>query len=156
MSPSEKQIFLNLTPVQLMALIVLGESEGEPWDGKLGVAFVIRNRADLWKQTVPEVCLANNQFSCVNDGNARLPTLVDIARNFVGSDHPMLSDCCSAARVAFVKEQPSNIGVSTFYRVTGAPSPWFESEIKAGKLKYCCEIGKQTWYEETRFLNKEA
>ena len=148
MTSEEKALFLALTPVQLMATTILGEAEGEPFDGKLGVGFVIRNRADLWKQTVPEVCLANNQFSCVNDGNPRLPVLVQIARDFDGSNHPMLSDCCSAARVAFVKEQPSNVGEATFYKVTTAPSPWFEKEIAAGKLVKVCEIGKHEFFKE--------
>ena len=76
---------------------------------------------------------------------------MEIARDFSGSDHPMLSDCCSAARVAFVKEQPSNVGKATFYKVSTAPSPWFDKEIAAGKLVFEASIGKHDFYGEARF-----
>lgn len=59
----------GLTPEALdtAARTVWGEARGEPWDGKVAVAWVIRNRADnpgWWGRNVAEVCLQPFQFSC--------------------------------------------------------------------------------------------
>jgi len=50
----------------LLAATIFLEAEGEPDEGKLGVAWVIRNRADQWKQELRQVILAPRQFSCWN------------------------------------------------------------------------------------------
>mgnify|MGYP001599207590 CR=1 FL=1 len=50
----------------LMAAVDFLEAEGEPDDGKLGVVWVVVNRADRWQQTFKEVLLKPGQFSCLN------------------------------------------------------------------------------------------
>jgi spore germination cell wall hydrolase CwlJ-like protein len=50
---------------------LFGECRGEPENGQLAVAWVIRTRATWspptwWGKTVSEVCLAPEQFSCWN------------------------------------------------------------------------------------------
>lgn len=52
----------------VLALTVWGESRGEPVEGQIAVACVVRNRlrsGELWR----DVCLAPEQFSCFNDGD---------------------------------------------------------------------------------------
>lgn len=53
------------------ALTVYMEAEGEPDEGKLGVAWGIANRADRLKQSVPDVVLRAWQFSAWNTDSPR-------------------------------------------------------------------------------------
>ncbi len=55
--------------VELIARTVFGEARGETHQGKVAVAWVIKNRVDnpsWWGTTVQEVCLNPFQFSCWN------------------------------------------------------------------------------------------
>jgi len=56
------------------ACTVIGEARGEPIEGQVGVASVIRNRALAAKKPYKDICLAHGQFSCwnVNDPNFKL------------------------------------------------------------------------------------
>lgn len=60
--------------VRHMAVTVYGEARGEPLEGQVAVAYVIRNRAATRKQTISEVVHAPFQFSCWNpyDPNRQL------------------------------------------------------------------------------------
>ncbi len=61
------QVSLNLP-----AITIWREARGEGQPGMLGVAFVIRNRADhglLWPRDPDRVCLQRKQFSCWNDND---------------------------------------------------------------------------------------
>lgn len=57
-----------LTDKQALTLTLWGEARGEPLDGKIAVASVIRNRVKAG-QSYRAVCLAPFQFSCWNDGD---------------------------------------------------------------------------------------
>lgn len=63
--------------VTMMAATILGEAEGEPFAGKLGVSWVIQNRVTdpRWPNRAGEVCLAPMQFSCWNPGSPRIATM---------------------------------------------------------------------------------
>ncbi len=56
---------LNLTEDErtLVERIVASEARGEPIEGIMAVAQVIRDRSQLWGMTVTEVCLAPGQFA---------------------------------------------------------------------------------------------
>jgi N-acetylmuramoyl-L-alanine amidase len=56
--------------LELLAATVLLEAEGEPDEGKLAVAWVVRTRMDAKKATVHDVALAPYQFSCWNADGA--------------------------------------------------------------------------------------
>lgn len=68
----EPQVWPEL---MVVAATVLGEAEGESPEGKLGVAFVIRNRASnqtgQWPRDGARVCLQPRQFSCWDDPGRR-------------------------------------------------------------------------------------
>jgi len=67
---------INITfeDLKYWTLTVWGEARGEPFQGKKAVAFVILNRAIKRNQSIKDVCLAAQQFSCwnVNDPNYKL------------------------------------------------------------------------------------
>ena len=52
----------------LVERIVASEARGEPIEGMMAVAQVIRDRSQLWKMTVTEVCLAPGQFAAPYQG----------------------------------------------------------------------------------------
>ncbi len=48
----------------VLGLTVWGEARGEPVEGQVAVAWVVKNRAARRRQTIQRVCLAPWQFSC--------------------------------------------------------------------------------------------
>lgn len=61
------EIRAAISPQTALVATLLGEVGGEPIDGQVAVACVIRNRAThprWWGQDVKSVCLAPAQFSC--------------------------------------------------------------------------------------------
>lgn len=64
---SKPQITLTQEEIELIALITMGEAEGEPEEGKRLVIDTILNRVDSehFPDTVREVIYQRNQFSCV-------------------------------------------------------------------------------------------
>ncbi|MGH3756111.1 MAG: cell wall hydrolase, partial [Pseudonocardiaceae bacterium] len=66
---------------EVMGRTLYGEARGEPFDGLVAVAWVIRNRAESprwWGRDVKGVCLHPLQFSCWNetDPNRKIITNV--------------------------------------------------------------------------------
>ena len=57
----------NWPGMELYAATILLEAEAEPDEGKLGVAWVIRQRMDARRQDLHEIILSRLQFSCWND-----------------------------------------------------------------------------------------
>jgi N-acetylmuramoyl-L-alanine amidase len=72
--------------IVLVAQTVFGEARGESYDGKVAVAWTIRNRAEKrspagspmwWGGTYRDVCLKPQQYSCWNKGDPNLRALLD-------------------------------------------------------------------------------
>lgn len=154
MTPEQKAIFLKLSPLQLMALTIFGEGEGEKFAGKMAIGFVIHNRSELWRKTIPYICLQENQFECFNDGNPRLPKLLKIAQDFDGTNNDALAASLAAAE-GVTGNLISNVGLATFYKTITCKSPWFEKVVKAGTLVKVAEVGNHEFYSETKYA-KEA
>jgi len=74
LDPTNISFHATVTQREIMTRTIWGESEGEPWLGKLAVAAVILNRVfdKRWPNTIIEVCLQPAQFSCWNMGTSRL------------------------------------------------------------------------------------
>ncbi len=78
------------------ALTILGEARGEPIEGQIAVAWVIRNRVEHgWRGTdYKSVVLAPKQFSCWNKGDPNLALLQAIKgapKEFMGALGIMLA-----------------------------------------------------------------
>lgn len=76
--------------VRMLARTLWGEARGEPTEGQVAVAWVIRNRAErgrfagrLFGQegAVAFVCLAPWQFSCWNEGDPNRTKLLVLAED---------------------------------------------------------------------------
>ena len=46
----------------LLAMVICLEAEGEPFQGKVGVAYVAVNRSEQWGQPLTQVLMAPHQF----------------------------------------------------------------------------------------------
>lgn len=69
---------LRQLPARLVvALTIWGESRGEPVEGQIAVASVIRNRVLRSQLDWVKVCLAKDQFTCFNEHD---PNFVKIQR----------------------------------------------------------------------------
>jgi hypothetical protein len=76
--------------LDVMARTIWGEARGESFNGKVGVAWVIRNRMAKspkynWPATLKGVCHQMYQFSCWNPGDAnlyKLKTVTEADSNF--------------------------------------------------------------------------
>lgn len=66
----EKQLYITQNDIDLMAKLVYAESRGEPFEGKIGVASVVLNRAlnPSFPNSIKDVIFQRNAFSCVRNG----------------------------------------------------------------------------------------
>lgn len=62
------EVMLTSEERDLVERIVASEARGEPIEGIMAVAQVIRDRSQLWEMTVTEVCLAPGQFAAPYQG----------------------------------------------------------------------------------------
>ncbi len=72
----------------VLALTIWGESRGEPVEGQIAVGCVVRNRLKRAINTAPrwrDVCLAQEQFSCFNDGDPNAGPVARAAVNLMTS-----------------------------------------------------------------------
>ncbi|MBW6410430.1 cell wall hydrolase [Clostridium weizhouense] len=65
------RLYITEDDIELMAKLVCAESIGEPYNGKIAVASVVLNRAinPKFPNTIRDVILQKNAFSCVKNGN---------------------------------------------------------------------------------------
>jgi N-acetylmuramoyl-L-alanine amidase len=92
---------IDLPDRVVLALLVYGESRGEPLLGQIAVACVVRNRLKLAVNTAPrwrDVCLAPKQFSCFNKDDANYPTVL-LAADILMT-RPLASDLQQALWIA--------------------------------------------------------
>lgn len=87
----------SLTDRDVCVATIFGEARGEPIEGKVAVACVLRNRvaAGRFGKGYREVALAPKQFSCWNaDGSVNYESVLQAARQLQeGSPGPVLREC---------------------------------------------------------------
>jgi len=95
--------------VDWIALTVKQEAEGEPYIGKLAVAYTIVNRMARFHRSAARIVLAPYQFSCWNTNSpTRLRLDVDMT-------DPVWRDSYQAAQSALDKTQPDPTHGATHY-----------------------------------------
>jgi len=123
------------------ALTVAMEAQGEAYQGKLGVAYVILNRALKLRQEISWVVLSPYQFSA---WNTEAPTRISIE----GIDSTVYAECVTAMQSAYSHHEPDP--------TEGAISYLNEAEVinEQGKLPSwvsrmtkTVQIGKHTFYK---------
>ena len=66
----------------LVERVVAAESRGEIVEGQMAVAQVIKNRSELWKESITEVVLAKAQFAAPYPGEVSDQTKEAVSRVF--------------------------------------------------------------------------
>lgn len=122
-----------MTPQDEITLIkwtVAMEAEGEPFLGKLAVAYVICNRMRQWKQSAADVCLRKWQFSGWNTDSPTRMRLDEI------SDKVML-EARKAAEGAYYQHFDDPTKGAVYYL-----NPTMTRALRGGTLP-------EWWYEDT-------
>jgi hypothetical protein len=79
----------------LLALLIWGEARGEPVEGQIAVACVVRNRVLREGHDWRAVCLAPKQFSCFNVDDPNYPKILRAADVLLtGTPTPELAQAC--------------------------------------------------------------
>lgn len=67
----KQQLYITQSDIDLMAKLVYGESRGEPFEGKVGVASVVLNRTlnPSFPNTIKDVIFQPKAFSCVKNND---------------------------------------------------------------------------------------
>lgn len=137
----------------LLTILVWGEARGEPDQGKLAVAEVVRNRVEhprRWPDDWNGVMLQRKHFSIFNPGNPSLGSLHDL---FEGDNRQKALDLwrsCgrAAAFVYFAKPWLRHKGIShgaDHYHSTSVKPSW--SMAANGQSKEPCQaIGQHLFY----------
>jgi hypothetical protein len=118
--------------IAVTALTVHGEAAGEPYEGKVAVAWIIRRRVvidlhgdgkpDWWGEGYADVCLKPKQFSCWNGlGKDKLLKVTFLTPGF--------RDCLLATCMVMNDVLPDNVNKADHYmnldrRSQGWPSSW--------------------------------
>lgn len=143
--------------LNILALTIYGEARGEPHEGKVGVAWSVRNRttADLWNddrddwwgEGIAGVCLRSWQYSCWNRPNQPQSQRERLERFLVGNDvmrgilkpnaraDDDLEACWRVASAVLGGHEPDPTCGSTHYYLEGSPEPaWARGKTSAVKL----------------------
>lgn len=100
--------------VVLLSLLVWGEARGEPVEGQIAVAYVVRNRVRKGLRSWKQVMLQPYQFSCFNEGDPNLSKIVEL----IGSPNRgglVLQQCYWVAQGVFEDMLLDNTGGATHY-----------------------------------------
>ncbi|WP_227937116.1 cell wall hydrolase [Alkalihalobacillus deserti] len=102
--------FYRLGEIEKLARIVHGEARGEPYEGQVAVAAVIKNRlhSSEFPSSIEEVVYQRNAFTAVHDGQYNLPPT---------------SISYKAVRDAWTGSDPSK-GATYYYNPQIATSEW--------------------------------
>ena len=112
-----------MTDRHALGLTIWGECRGEPLEGKLAVASVLRNRlaTGRWGHTYESVCRARSQFSCWNPTDPNSPALLAFAAQLESGatpEDPALLACLWIADGLLAGFFPSPVGAATHYFAT--------------------------------------
>lgn len=123
-----------MTPQDLdtMARTIWGEARGETFEGKIAVAWVIKNRADnpgWWGHEIAGVCRAPWQFSCwlENDPN-RVKLLA------VGASDSALKECLAVTAGVLTGIYADPTGGSNHYHTVGISPKWSVGQKPNAKI----------------------
>lgn len=105
-APLSSDVIAALTDPQILTLTLYGEARGEPIEGQIAVACLIRNRTETgrWGASYAKVCLHPWQFSCwrPEGGQQNYDRVIGLAKELATSTHlpedPQLRQCAWVAQ----------------------------------------------------------
>jgi spore germination cell wall hydrolase CwlJ-like protein len=112
--------------LDVMARTVFGEARGEPKEGKIAVAWVIKNRADnpkWWGKSIVSVCQAPWQFSCWNKNDPNRAKLLAV----LDSD-PVFQECLEVCLGVIDGTYPDPTDGANHYHTKAVRPHWAMNE----------------------------
>lgn len=102
-----------MTDLEALTLTIWGEARGEPIEGKIAVAMVIRNRAHAAGKSFLTICTATHQFSAWTDEVAQMrEAAIELEGRHLD---PTLSICEEIARATMADLLVDNTGGANHY-----------------------------------------
>ena len=137
-----------MTEQDALTLTIWGEARGEPIEGKIGVAMVMRNRLlEKYRGATNyvDVCMARAQFSAWTDEAAAMQSEAELLTGDPTLKHhpdPSLRLCWEIARATIAGLLADNTHGSNHYFAISmtAPPPW------AGNQHARAELGGHRFY----------
>lgn len=110
--------------LHVAALTMIGEARGEPQNGKIGVAWVLRNRAQAvqWPDTIKAVAKQPLQFSTWNESADNLTNLHRMATAGWSSD--LYRECRAIAAGVFADLLSDPTSGATHYHAESISPSW--------------------------------
>lgn len=136
---------LTLNERAVIAQTVLLEAEGEPFEGKLAVAFVIANRMRARKENAYKVCWEPWQFSCWQT------SLDKLAGRFANATSQIISDCWIAVEMATSELRRDPTDGSQFYLNVELTKQQRGDDKLPGwveKMRHTVKIGQHDFFKE--------
>lgn len=91
---------------------LFGEARGEPIEGIIAVANVIKNRAYAAQKVYKEICLAPKQFSCWNVDDPNYSQITKLLANTHNGDEPIIDpitrQCMAVAKCVYENDFRDN------------------------------------------------
>lgn len=143
MNEKNKKMFSLLSDIELLALCIYGESRGEPYAGKCGVAWVVLNRVKRhprYGAGIKGVILKPYQFSCFLEADPNFKKLLDCAINpyLIDEKYLEIADGCIDEYI------PSPVENAThYYSDTMKKPPYW-----IGKMTFITKIGHHSFFLE--------
>jgi N-acetylmuramoyl-L-alanine amidase len=112
---------MTLTPYEVLVLTLWGEARGEPIEGKVAVASLIRSRLNSgrWGHDYISVCRSPRQFSCWNDDDSQNHQAVMLRATKVMAGQafsdPAWRECAWVARGVLSGDLQDNVSGAMHY-----------------------------------------
>jgi N-acetylmuramoyl-L-alanine amidase len=144
MNQKDREHFLALSETELFARCLWGESRGEPIDGMVAVAAVIKNRVNgktWYGVTLKNVILKPWQFSCFLPGDPNFERLK------VGPSGKIFDQCKVIAELSTNNLLTDNTMSSTHYHVASMKNPPKWANMP-DQMVFKRQIANHKFYEE--------
>jgi hypothetical protein len=141
--------FKDLTDKQLLTLLIYGEARGEPVEGQIAVASVVRNRVKISQKlglTWRDIILKPRQFSCFNEDDPNYPKLCKIAEG-IFDEPPLIRQIIWVAEGILYDRCMDNTKGATHY-VTKKLFLSSEKPSWVNKMAVTAEIGSHVFMKE--------
>jgi spore germination cell wall hydrolase CwlJ-like protein len=141
--PDPRKLFRQHTALQLLAMLIWGEARGESKEGKIAVAWTVKNRVlarKWWGKTWANVILGRWQYSCFWE---KVPS--KMLRSPLKHDtQAVWDDCVGVAEGVYDGTIPDpSDGATHYYEIHMKVAPdWAE------RLEYKEQIGNHKFYKE--------
>lgn len=131
---------MMLSDAQIVALTLWGEARGEPVEGRIAVACVIRNRVrepGWWGDSYMSVCLAKQQFSCWNADDPNYSKLMALSNHMLRGESvdAILDECLWVAEGIVGGRVRDRVGAATHYYAESIQAPkWAKGATLVGRV----------------------